>query len=69
MKKICSFFILILLFNTTQIMAQNKAKILVLIHSDNGGTYELAKEIAKGIESENNADSYIKLVKHHKIPI
>jgi NAD(P)H dehydrogenase (quinone) len=55
MKKICSFFILILLFNTTQIMAQNKAKILVLIHSDNGGTYELAKEIAKGIESENNA--------------
>ncbi|UCA60615.1 NAD(P)H-dependent oxidoreductase [Chryseobacterium rhizoplanae] len=68
MKKICSLFILILLFNTTQIMAQNKAKILVLIHSDNGGTYELAKEIAKGIESENNADSYIKLVKPSQNP-
>ncbi|WP_394338008.1 Atu1372/SO_1960 family protein [Chryseobacterium lactis] len=49
-------------------MAQNKAKILVLIHSDNGGTYELAKEIAKGIESENNANSYIKLVKASQNP-
>ncbi|HCN50740.1 MAG TPA: NAD(P)H:quinone oxidoreductase [Chryseobacterium sp.] len=63
MKKLCSFFVLILLLNTISIMAQNKAKILVLIHSDNGGTYELAKEIAKGIESENNAVSSIKLVK------
>ncbi|WP_415327271.1 Atu1372/SO_1960 family protein [Chryseobacterium sp. MMS23-Vi53] len=44
-------------------MAQNKAKVLVLIHSDNGGTYELAKEVAKGIESENNATATIKLVK------
>ncbi len=49
-------------------MAQNKAKILVLIHSDNGGTYQLAKEIAKGIESENNAVSYIKLVKTSQNP-
>lgn len=44
-------------------MAQNKAKVLVLIHSDNGGTYELAKEIAKGIESDNNATAIIKQVK------
>jgi NAD(P)H dehydrogenase (quinone) len=58
MKKLCSFFVLILLLNTISIMAQNKAKILVLIHSDNGGTYELAKEIAKGIESENNVVLY-----------
>jgi len=43
--------------------AQNKAKVLVLIHSDNGGTYEMAKEIAKGIESENKATAIIKLVK------
>ncbi|MDR6545570.1 NAD(P)H dehydrogenase (quinone) [Chryseobacterium rhizosphaerae] len=50
-------------------MAQNKAKVLVLIHSDNGGTYELAKEIAKGIESENNAVPYIKLVKASQNPI
>ncbi|MEE6128738.1 Atu1372/SO_1960 family protein [Chryseobacterium arthrosphaerae] len=68
MRKLCNFFILILLLNTTSIMAQNKAKILVLIHSDNGGTYELAKEIAKGIESENKAESCIKLVKASQHP-
>ncbi|WP_410494133.1 Atu1372/SO_1960 family protein [Chryseobacterium sp. G0201] len=44
-------------------MAQDKAKVLVLIHSDNGGTYELAKEIAKGIESDKNATAIIKQVK------
>lgn len=45
-------------------MAQDtKAKILVLIHSDNGGTYELAKEIASGIESSKNATAVIKQVK------
>jgi NAD(P)H dehydrogenase (quinone) len=63
MKKICSLFIVILLINFSNIMAQNKAKVLVLIHSDNGGTYELAKEIAKGIENENNATAIIKQVK------
>lgn len=49
-------------------MAQNKANILVIIHSDNGGTYELAKEIAKGIESENKAVCTIKLVKASQNP-
>ncbi|WP_410494019.1 Atu1372/SO_1960 family protein [Chryseobacterium sp. G0240] len=49
-------------------MAQNKSKILILIHSDNGGTYELAKEVAKGIESENIAVPYIKLVKASQNP-
>lgn len=45
-------------------MAQDtKAKILVLIHSDNGGTYELAKEIVTGIESSKNATAVIKQVK------
>jgi len=68
MKKLCSFFILILLLNTINIMAQNKANILVLIHSDTGGTYELAKEIAKGIESENNATASLKLVKASQNP-
>jgi NAD(P)H dehydrogenase (quinone) len=47
MKKICSLFILILLFNTTQIMAQNKAKILVLIHSDNGEPTNWPKKLPK----------------------
>lgn len=50
-------------------MAQdNKAKILVLIHSDNGGTYELAKEIASGIESRKNAVAVIKQVKASSNP-
>lgn len=44
-------------------MAQDKAKVLVLIHSDNGGTYELAKEIAKGIESDQSVKAVIKQVK------
>jgi NAD(P)H dehydrogenase (quinone) len=68
MKKRCLFLILIVFTNINIIMAQNKAKILVLIHSDNGGTYELAKEIAKGIESENNAVPYIKMVKSSQNP-
>ncbi|WP_312510260.1 Atu1372/SO_1960 family protein [Chryseobacterium culicis] len=68
MKKLVLFFVLILLSNTTNIMAQNKAKILVLIHSDDGGTYELAKEIAKGIESESNAVYTIKLVRPSQNP-
>jgi len=41
----------------------NKAKVLVLIHSDNGGTYELAKQISKGIESNGNVQPIIKQVK------
>lgn len=45
-------------------MAQEqKARILVLIHSDNGGTYELAKEIASGIENSGSASVVIKQVK------
>lgn len=52
----------ILVIHTSE--AQNKkTNILVLIHSDNGGTYELAKEIAKGIESDQNATAIIKQVK------
>lgn len=70
MKKLSSFLILILLLPINQIMAQNTSRILVLIHSDNGGTYEMAKEIAKGIETDNNATSIIKQVKesqNHKL--
>ncbi|SHF94994.1 NAD(P)H dehydrogenase (quinone) [Chryseobacterium sp. OV279] len=64
MKKLSTVFVLILLLKITTIMAQeNKSKILVLIHSDNGGTYELAKEIATGIESSKNATAVIKQVK------
>ncbi|STC97763.1 Trp repressor-binding protein [Chryseobacterium carnipullorum] len=50
-------------------MAQdNKAKILVLIHSDNGGTYELAKELASGIENSGSATAVIKQVKDSQNP-
>ncbi|MDR2235879.1 MAG: NAD(P)H-dependent oxidoreductase [Chryseobacterium sp.] len=64
MKKLSTLFVFILLLKITTIMAQEqKARILVLIHSDNGGTYELAKEIASGIESSGSASAIIKQVK------
>lgn len=45
-------------------MAQGeKANLLVLIHSDTGGTYALAKEIAAGITSDGKASATIKQVK------
>ncbi|PQA93122.1 NAD(P)H:quinone oxidoreductase [Chryseobacterium shigense] len=69
MKKLSTFFVFILLLKITTMMAQeNKAKILVLIHSDNGGTYELAKEIANGIESSKSATAVIKQVKDSQNP-
>ncbi|MET3027634.1 Atu1372/SO_1960 family protein [Flavobacterium sp. UW10123] len=65
MNKLHVFWVGILtVFSIHTSEAQNKkANILVLIHSDNGGTYELAKEIAKGIESDQNATAIIKQVK------
>ncbi|MDV7695920.1 Atu1372/SO_1960 family protein [Chryseobacterium soli] len=64
MKKLSSLFVFILLLKINAMMAQdNKAHVLVLIHSDNGGTYELAKEMAAGIESSNHASAVIKQVK------
>ncbi|NML68627.1 NAD(P)H:quinone oxidoreductase [Chryseobacterium sp. RP-3-3] len=69
MKKLSTVFVLILLLKITTIMAQDhKAKILVLIHSNNGGTYELAKEIASGIESSKSATAVIKQVKESQNP-
>ncbi|UFH32839.1 NAD(P)H-dependent oxidoreductase [Chryseobacterium sp. C-71] len=72
MKKTKGIFTFILLFLITNIMLaqDNKTKVLVLIHSDNGGTYELAKEISKGIETDGNTKATIKLVKsssHEKL--
>lgn len=66
-NRFLAVFILTIISNS--IMAQNnKAKVLVLIHSDNGGTYELAKQISKGIESNNNVQSIIKQVKSSDNP-
>jgi len=65
MKKSYSFLIgILVLFIINTAMAQKQtAKVLVLIYSDDGGTYELAKEIAKGIESGQNVQATIKQVK------
>lgn len=52
-----------LIFMGATAMAQEKAKILVLIHSENGGTYELAKEVAAGIQSIGEVESVIKQVR------
>jgi len=62
LNRFLAVFILTIISNA--MMAQNnKAKVLVLIHSDNGGTYELAKQISKGIEANGNVQSIIKQVK------
>lgn len=70
MKKTYSFLIgiLVLFIINTAMAQEQKAKVLVLIYSDNGGTYELAKEIAKGIESGENVQSTIKQVKASENP-
>ncbi|WP_159473990.1 Atu1372/SO_1960 family protein [Chryseobacterium sp. 18068] len=61
--------VFILTIISSMMMAQNnKAKVLVLIHSDNGGTYELAKQITKGIESNGNVQPIIKQVKSSSHP-
>jgi len=64
MRSIFKFLILIVLALTTkEMMAQEKTtRILVLIHSDQGGTCELAKEVAKGIESRDGVKAVIKKV-------
>ncbi|GGF02276.1 NAD(P)H dehydrogenase (quinone) [Chishuiella changwenlii] len=70
MKRFYSFLTAFILFVTTcNVTAQEQsAKVLVLIHSDNGGTYELAKEVKKGIESYKNVEAIIKQVKKSDNP-
>jgi len=65
MKRLYAFLAsTLLMFTTNTIMAQEKtASVLVIIYSDNGGTYELAKEVAKGIESDKSVRAVIKQVK------
>ncbi|MCA6065892.1 NAD(P)H-dependent oxidoreductase [Chryseobacterium sp. RG1] len=64
MKNWFAFLVASLLLISNTIMAQdNTARVLVLIHSDHGGTYELAKEIAKGIESGKTVKAVIKQVR------
>ncbi|SIP91690.1 Atu1372/SO_1960 family protein [Maribacter ulvicola] len=63
MNKIFKTTLLILTIVFMNNIQGQEAKILVLIHSDNGGTYTLAQEVAKGIESKGNAKAFIKKVK------
>jgi NAD(P)H dehydrogenase (quinone) len=63
MKNLYKIITTSLLLVIIQSAAQKRADVLVLIHSDNGGTYELAKEISKGIESKGNVNATIKQVK------
>lgn len=54
---------MVLLLVSTIVMAkENPTKILVLIHSDQGGTYRMAQEVAKGVETNPKAKATIKLV-------
>lgn len=68
MKKLLSTTLLILTLLFMNTMQGQEAKVLILIHSDNGGTYELAKEVAKGIESKGNVKAFIKKVKSSDNP-
>src|SRR4051794_5858621 len=55
-------FLLVFLSGIT--MAQQpKANVLVLFHSDKGGTYQLAKDFVKGLESNKSVRAVIKQVK------
>ncbi|WP_293898524.1 MULTISPECIES: Atu1372/SO_1960 family protein [unclassified Sphingobacterium] len=73
MKNFIKLLLLLMVMMTTlstQSMAQKKdVNVLVLIYSDNGGTLELAKEFAKGLEKNSNVRSVIKQVKHSDNPI
>lgn len=70
MKQIIIFlFAFVLILNIQQSMAQEKTThILVLIDSDQGGTYTLAKEIAQGVERWPGAKATIKKVKESNHP-
>ena len=68
-KLLLPLIILITAFSTPSIAQKKDVNVLVLIYSDNGGTYELAKEFAKGLEKNSNVRSVIKQVKHSENPI
>lgn len=70
MKRISGLLtVLIVLLNLSTAIAQDHTtRILVLIHSDNGSTYELAKEITKGIETDKTVKAVIKQVKANTNP-
>lgn len=52
MKRITLFILTLMLVSNTLNAQSGKAPVLVLFHSENGGTYQLAQQIAKGIENQ-----------------
>lgn len=60
---------LLLLSNYTSMAQDKQATILVLIDSDQGGTYALAKEIAQGVNQQPGANAIIKKVKTSDHPL
>ncbi|WP_158960501.1 Atu1372/SO_1960 family protein [Myroides fluvii] len=66
MKQLSRLFLVLLVLGSTKNIAQEtNTSILVLIDSDQGGTYTLAKEMAQGIERWPGAKATIKKVKEN----
>ncbi len=59
----------LLLFTSSSMAQEKQATILVLIDSDQGGTYALAKEIAQGVNQQPGAQAIIKKVKASDHPL
>lgn len=53
---------MLVIFNFTAIMAQDKKEILVLFHSEKGTTYKLAQAIAEGINTNPKAHAVLKRI-------
>ncbi|QQT24633.1 NAD(P)H-dependent oxidoreductase [Sphingobacterium spiritivorum] len=58
-RMVCLMIMAMIMTNNIEAQ-EDKTKVLVLFYSDNGGTYELAKEVAKGIEKNSKAIAVIK---------
>lgn len=57
------------LFTSSSMAQEKQATILVLIDSDQGGTYALAKEIAQGVNQQPGVQAIIKKVKASDHPL
>lgn len=70
MKSISFLFIafVVTLISSSSMAQETTTHILVLIDSDQGGTYNLAKEIAQGVERWPGAKATIKKVKESQHP-
>lgn len=58
-----------LLLGLTNLATAKEAQVLVLFHSDTGGTYELAKEVAQGIRENAGVNAVLKQVAPSRLPV